>query len=99
MAIGATAIQAAHAEHVEIKLLREIPCEIRCELSVFFRDFTFFITGYFRSTILDRGILTMQVTKMKVFNFLLSCFVDNNISPDLKKWLVLKLIFIDQSCG
>jgi hypothetical protein len=45
MAMGATAIQAAHAEHVEIKLLREIPCEILSELSVFFRDFTLFITG------------------------------------------------------
>lgn len=70
-------MHAAQAEHLEIKLLLEIPGVLLRGLTAFLKEVVFFISGYFESCIMENEILVMQVTKMKIFNFLPSRFIDN----------------------
>jgi hypothetical protein len=49
MAIGATAMQAAQEEQVEINLRLEIPAEFLPDVPTCFKDASFFIGDYFES--------------------------------------------------
>jgi hypothetical protein len=79
-AIGATAIQAAHAEHFEINIRLDIPSEFLPKVFTCLNDVDSFIGCNFQRYIkeIETEIPIMQVTKRKIFNFLLTGLIDNS---------------------